>query len=132
MLNLLRKPCLLVLCAVLPGLGGHPASCRAPSAKPDADVGAKPKGKGIMRLAACQAKRRSIDWRLKKPAEVLAAVEKNLVELEKIVHKAGDAKCDVLTLPEDTLGLLDWTGVNEATAKEVLPGAVKRMIERLG
>jgi predicted amidohydrolase len=132
MLHLLRKPCLAVLCALLPGLGGHQASWRTQSAKPDADASARPKGKGVMRIAACQAKRRSIDWRLKKPADVLAAVEKNLAELEKIVHKAGDAKCDVLTLPEDTLGLLDWTGMNEETAKEVLPKAVKRMLERLG
>ena len=96
------------------------------------DAGAKPKAKAVMRIAACQAKRRSIDWRLKKPADVLAAVDKNLDELEKIVHKAGDAKCDVLELPEDTLGLLDWGGMNEAAAKEVLPEAVKRMLDRLG
>jgi predicted amidohydrolase len=91
-----------------------------------------PQRKAIMRIAACQAKRRSIDWRLKKPAEALAAVDKNLDELEKIVNKAGDAKCDALELPEDTLGLLDWSGMNEAAAKEVLPKAVKRMLDRLG
>jgi len=85
-----------------------------------------------MRIAACQAKRRSIDWRLKKPGEVLAAVDKNLDELEKIVHKAGDARCDALELPEDTLGLLDWSGANDAAAKQVLPEGVKRMLNRLG
>jgi len=85
-----------------------------------------------MRIAACQAKRRSIDWRLKKPGDVLAAVDKNLDELEKIVHKAGDAKCDALELPEDTLGLLDWSGANDAAAKQVLPEGVNRMLDRLG
>jgi predicted amidohydrolase len=85
-----------------------------------------------MRVAGCQAKRRSIDWRLKKPADVLAAVDKNLAELERIVHKAGERKCDALALPEDTLGLLDWYGVNEHVGKEVLPEAVKRMLDRLG
>ena len=35
-------------------------------------------------------------------------------------------------MPEDTLGLLDWGGMNEAAAKEVLPKAVKRMLDRLG
>src|SRR5262245_19844974 len=132
MLNQLRKPCLFVLCALLPGLGGHQATWRTRSGKRGEDVRATPKCKGVMRVAACQAKRRSVDWRLKKTADVLAAVDRNLAELEKVVHKAGEAKCDVLSFPEDTLGLLDWAGVNEAAAKEVLPKAVKRMLDRLG
>ena len=87
---------------------------------------------GLMRVAAAQAKRRSIDWRLKTAKQALEAVDKNLAELEQIVHKAGEKKCDALALPEDTLGLLDWFGVNQQVAKEVLPIAVKRMLERLG
>jgi predicted amidohydrolase len=67
-----------------------------------------------------------------KPAEALAAVERNLTELERIVDRAGQAKCDALVLPEDTLGLLNWVGANEPLVKEVLPNAVKGMIERLG
>jgi predicted amidohydrolase len=85
-----------------------------------------------VRVAAVQAQRRLIDWRLTKPAEVLAAVDRNLEELERIVHRAGERKCDVLAFPEDTLGLLNWYGMNEAVAKEVLPQAVKRMLDRLG
>src|SRR3954470_14984039 len=84
-----------------------------------------------VRVAAAQAARRVVDFRLK-PAEALAAVEKNLVELERIVDRAGEAKCDALVLPEDTPGLLNWLGANEPLAKEVLPKAVKSMIERLG
>jgi predicted amidohydrolase len=87
---------------------------------------------GTVRVAAVQAKRRLIDWRLKEPAEVLAAVDKNLTELEQIVHKAGEQKCDVLTFPEDTLGLLNWYGMNEERAKDVLPEAVSRMLKCLG
>src|SRR6185436_6097807 len=49
-----------------------------------------------------------------------------------IVDRAGEAKCDALVLPEDTCGLLNWVGANETSAKEVLPKAVNRMIERLG
>jgi predicted amidohydrolase len=90
------------------------------------------KEKPMIRVAAAQAKRRAIDWRLNKPADVLAAVDKNLDELEKIVHRAGAEKCDALALPEDTLGLLDWYGMNETAAKEVLPAAVPRMLDRLG
>ena len=84
-----------------------------------------------VRVAAAQAARRVIDFRLK-PEEALAAVEKNLAELERIVDRAGEAKCDALVLPEDTAGLLNWVGANESMAKEVLPKAVNRMIERLG
>ncbi len=85
-----------------------------------------------IRVAAVQAQRRVIDFRLSQPADVLAHVDKNLIELERIVHQAGAQECDALAFPEDTLGLLNWTGVNEAAAKEVLPAAVKRMLDRLG
>jgi Carbon-nitrogen hydrolase len=67
-----------------------------------------------------------------KPDEALAAVEGNLAELERIVDRAGEAKCDALVLPEDTPGLLNWTAANETLAKQLLPKAVKRMLERLG
>jgi predicted amidohydrolase len=85
-----------------------------------------------VRVAAVQTKRRLIDWRIQDPEEVLAAVEKNLTELERIVHQAGEQKCDVLAFPEDTLGLLNWYGMNEDAAQELLPVAVSRMLERLG
>jgi predicted amidohydrolase len=84
-----------------------------------------------VRVAAAQAARRVIDFHLK-PDEVLAAVEKNLAELERIIDRAGEANCDALVLPEDTPGLLNWVGANETLAKEVLPKAVKRMVDRLG
>jgi predicted amidohydrolase len=85
-----------------------------------------------VRVAAAQAARRVIDFRLK-PDEALAGVDQNLSELEHIVDRAGEAKCDALVLPEDTPGLLNWVGANEALARVVvLPEAVKRMIERLG
>lgn len=126
----LPKPLRQIFSVLLLVLGGVLAP--AVSAESGTDEGGKSGIQSTMRIAACQAKRRSIDWHLKKPDEVLAAVDKNLDKLEKIVAKAGDAKCDVLELPEDTLGLLDWSGVNEEAAKEVLPEAVKRMVDRLG
>src|SRR6185369_16647376 len=82
-----------------------------------------------VRISAAQAARRVVDFRLQ-PEEAFAAVEKNLNELERIIARAGAAKCDALVLPEDTPGLLNWVGANEALAKELLPKAVKRMIER--
>jgi predicted amidohydrolase len=85
-----------------------------------------------VRVAAAQAARRVVDFRLTNSAALLAEVERNLAALEGVVHKAGAEKCDVLVLPEDTPGLLNWVGVNEALTKEVLPKAVNRLIERLG
>ena len=84
-----------------------------------------------VRVAAAQALGRVIDFRLK-PDEALAAVERNFTELERIIDRAGTNKCDVLVLPEDTPGLLNWVGANEPLAKELLPQAVDRMIKRLG
>src|SRR5690242_4523704 len=84
-----------------------------------------------VRVAAAQAARRVVDFRLK-PDEALAAVDKNLAELERIVVRAGEGKCDALVLPEDTPGLLNWVGANETVAKDLLRKAAKRMIDRLG
>jgi predicted amidohydrolase len=84
-----------------------------------------------VRIAAAQAARRLVDFRLP-PEDALAAVEKNLDQLERLITRAGEAQCDALVLPEDTLGLLNWVGANDTAAKELLPKAVRRMIERLG
>lgn len=92
---------------------------------------AAPTTTNTVRVAAAQAEGRVIDFRLG-PDEALVAVERNLTELTRIVDRAGEEKCDALVLPEDTLGLLNWVGANEAAAKELLPKAVNRMIERLG
>ncbi len=85
-----------------------------------------------VRVAAVQAQRRLVDWRIQDPEEVLAAVDRNLAELEQIVHTAAERHCDVLAFPEDTLGLLNWYGMNEPLRAQVLPEAVSRMIDRLG
>jgi predicted amidohydrolase len=97
------------------------ASARAPSRN----------GRASMRVAAAQPASRTIDFRLR-PSEVLARVDRSLVELEQLVHRAGATSCDALALPEDTLGLLKWESANPRALVEVLPEAVKRMLDRLG
>ena len=92
---------------------------------------AVPKAKSVMRVAAAQPRDRSLDFRLK-PADALAQVDRVLSELEKIVHQAGAAGCDVLSLPEDTLGILKWESANRSDLNRVLPEAVERMLDRLG
>jgi predicted amidohydrolase len=97
-----------------------------------ADLPSAATKKGSVRVGAVQARARIIDYKLKDPADVLKQVDNSLEELEQIIEKAGEAKCDALAFPEDTLGLLHWEGVNQEAAKKVLPKAVKRMLDRLG
>jgi predicted amidohydrolase len=95
-------------------------------------VQAETKRKPKMRIGTAQPKSRGIDWRLQDPAAVLARVDQSLGELEQMVHRAGAAGCDVLALPEDTLGLLHWESANPSLIPQVLPTAVERMLDRLG
>jgi predicted amidohydrolase len=88
-------------------------------------------GPRTLRVAAAQPKARLIDWRLP-PAAALAKTGENLVELERLVHRAGEGGCDVVCLPEDTLGLGKWEAGNPQKLGEVLPDAVRHMTERLG
>jgi predicted amidohydrolase len=85
-----------------------------------------------IRVGTLQPKPRLIDWRLQSPAEVLAKVDASLGELEGLVHRAGEAGCDVVALPEDTLGLGTWEVGHPRELGNVLPPAVERMLERLG
>ncbi len=100
-----------------------PARFRAPA---EANVSSN-----TVRIAACQARSRVIEYRLKR-AEVLAPLDKNLSELEAIVDNAGVRKCDALVLPEDTPGLMNWLGMHESEENALLPQAVTRMLEHLG
>ncbi len=74
----------------------------------------------------------NIDYRLTTPCEALDQVDRSLDILEGIVHKAGQAGCDVLALPEGTLGLMRWQGTHPEQLGDVLPEAVARMLRRLG
>jgi predicted amidohydrolase len=85
-----------------------------------------------IRIAAAQPKRRSIDWHLTDPGEVLRRVDQSLAELEPLIHRAGAAGCAAIAFPEDTLGLLNWEAAHLDRLKDVLPAAVGRMLDRLG
>jgi predicted amidohydrolase len=103
----------------------------ADCAAPEAPLPIAAPGKTV-RIGSTQPKSRLIDWHLKDPALVLARVEASLGELEALVHRAGAAGCDVVALPEDTLGLGTWEEGHPELLGQVLPRAVARMIERLG
>jgi predicted amidohydrolase len=85
-----------------------------------------------MRIAAVQARDRSVDWKTEDTGEVLRHVDQTLSALEQLIHKAGAEQCDAVAFPEDTLGLLKWEAAHPEKLKEVLPVAVARMRERLG
>jgi len=131
MINLgYRFACRAAGIVIAMAVGNHPGVLAADT--PSSNSKQTVDNNEIVRVAAVQAKPRLIDWRLQDPKRVLAAVDENLVALESLIDKAGDLQCDVLAFPEDTLGLLNWYGMNEELDKEVLPQAVARMIERLG
>ncbi|HEY8503561.1 MAG TPA: nitrilase-related carbon-nitrogen hydrolase [Gemmataceae bacterium] len=116
------------------GMPGGEAAASEAVQKTARGEGAKPEGetpRRTVRLGSVQPRNRTIDFRLK-PAEVLAQVDRSLDELEKLAHKAGEAGCDVVAFPEDTLGLLKWLAANPRDREAVLPEAVRRMLKRLG
>jgi predicted amidohydrolase len=86
---------------------------------------------GMQKVCGAQPPSRLVNWRLP-PAQALTEVDKTMVELERLIDRAGSAGCDVLALPEDTLGLLTWEMGNKDALREVLPQAVARMLDRLG
>jgi predicted amidohydrolase len=85
----------------------------------------------LLRVAAAQPRNRTIDYGVS-ASEALARVDRSLEELEGLIDKAGEAGCDVLALPEDTLGLLNWEAAHPDSLGDVLPEAVGRMLDRLG
>lgn len=86
----------------------------------------------MIRVAALQPRSRLIDWRLDSVQDVLARVDQSLEELAGLVDRAGAAGCDVVALPEDTLGTGHWEAAHPETREEVLLAAVPRMLDRLG
>jgi 5-aminopentanamidase len=89
------------------------------------------KSKSLMRIAAAQPSDRTLNFRLG-PADALDQVEKTFVQLEKIVQQAAQSGCDALAFPEDTLGLLKWISANPKLLAQVVPEAVRRMLDHLG
>ncbi len=85
----------------------------------------------MIRVAAAQPRARLIDHSIP-PGQVLERLEPTLNALEAMVHRAGESRCDVLALPEDTLGLGHWEPAHKSELSDVLPRAVERMLDRLG
>lgn len=85
-----------------------------------------------IRIAATQPQSRLVDYHLVNPGKVLEEVNQSLNELQRLVHRAGEAGCDVVVFPEDTLGLGTWEAANRKVVNQVLPNAVDSMLHQLG
>ncbi|MFT5369552.1 MAG: putative amidohydrolase [Candidatus Latescibacterota bacterium] len=72
------------------------------------------------------------NYRINTPSEVLAHVGESLNLLEDLIHKAGKAGCDVITFPEDMLGLSAWEAANPNLLNDVLPEVEHRTLSQLG
>lgn len=83
------------------------------------------------RVCTAQPQARIIDYRLS-ATQALAEADRALDALERLVARAGEDRCDIFALPEDTLGLLHWELGNTAASPGVLRQAVGRMLDRLG
>jgi predicted amidohydrolase len=133
MKSILTDACspVLWMCGLL--ASGLLVAVTAAAASPPVDAsiadGQRP---ATLRVAAAQPRNRTIDWKLTDPAEVLRRVEQSLGELEQLIRKAGEARCDAIAFPEDTLGMGKWETAHPEQLNEVLPDAVARMLDQLG
>jgi predicted amidohydrolase len=84
------------------------------------------------RIGCIQPARRLIDFHLTDLEEILRAVDNNIDALAQLVDRAGQDGCDAAVLPEDTLGLEHWAGINPELRQAVLVPAVEAMLARLG
>lgn len=73
-----------------------------------------------------------IDYRINSPAEVLARVSETLTLLGNLIHQAGEAGCDIITFPEDMLGLASWEAANKNLLSKVLPQVEQQTVSQLG
>ncbi|HXG61359.1 MAG TPA: carbon-nitrogen hydrolase family protein [Planctomycetota bacterium] len=87
---------------------------------------------GAVRVAAVSPAARFVDPRLEAREEILAAVDRNLAALESLVDRAAAEGAAAVALPEDTPGLGRWEDARPERLPEILPEAVRRMLERLG
>ncbi|MHC4396318.1 MAG: carbon-nitrogen hydrolase family protein [Planctomycetota bacterium] len=90
-----------------------------------------PKSKTI-KVAAIQAKNRTISYKVSTPQQALRKVQSNLDELVELADKAGRMGCKIIAFPEDTLGTFEWEAGHWKNVGELLVPAEKAMLSRLG
>jgi len=85
-----------------------------------------------IRVAAIQAKRRTISYRVETADEALKHVRENLDELTALAQRAAETGCQIIAFPEDTLGTLEWEAGHWDEAFHLLRSAEQEMLARFG
>ena len=90
-----------------------------------------PKNKTV-KVAAIQAKNRTISYKVPTPQEALKHVQANLDKLVELADKAGRMGCKIIAFPEDTLGTFEWEIGHRKDISKLLVPAEKAMLRQLG
>ena len=126
MFHLLSKPCLPVLCALFLGVG-QPTPALAGDDAPPA-----PKGKSVMRVAAAQPRNRTIDYRLKPPEVLARRWTSPSPSWRGSSTRPGRPAAARWRCRRTRSGCSSGRSAHPAALRDVLPEAVKRMLDRLG
>lgn len=84
------------------------------------------------RVAAVQAKRRLISYKIATPEEALRKVQENLDALIPLAEKAAGMGCDIVAFPEDTLGTIAWEAGHPDELAAFLRRSEQAMLSRFG
>ena len=85
-----------------------------------------------VRVAAVQARRRTISYKVATAKEALKQVNENLDQLTALAEKAADMGCAIAAFPEDTLGTIEWEAGHWKEVGTLLRPAEKAMLSRFG
>jgi len=85
-----------------------------------------------VKVAAVQAKRRTISYKVPTAEEALRQVQENLDQLTGLAEKAAEMGCDIVAFPEDTLGTLEWEAGHWEEVDKLLVPAEEAMLSRFG
>ncbi len=85
-----------------------------------------------VRVAAVQAKRRTISYKVATAEEALKQVHENLDQLTALAEQAAEMGCDIAAFPEDTLGTIEWEAGHWNEVDKLLLPAEEAMLGRFG
>jgi len=85
-----------------------------------------------VKVAAVQAKRRTISYKVLTAEEALKQVHENIDQLTAQAEQAAGMGCDIVAFPEDTLGTIQWEAGHWADVAALLVPAEKALLKRMG
>ena len=85
-----------------------------------------------IRVAAVQAKRRTISYKVATADEALEQVRDALDQLTTLAEHASEMGCNIVAFPEDTLGTLEWEAGHWDEVADLLGPAEQEMLAQFG